>query len=139
MRVTRRAFLQALGASAVAAAVARGALTRAEEAGQRLKTWATPEETLVPAICQQCPGGCGVLVRVLDGSKKRVAVPVTVTGEKGKLEGRSRGETADLNDLLGFDLAPATGYTVSAGGVEKKVTTGAAATQQVVEIVLPTR
>jgi len=67
MRVTRRGFLQALGASAGAAAVTGGALTRAEQAGQRLKTWATPEETVVPAICQQCPGGCGVLVRVLDG------------------------------------------------------------------------
>ncbi|HSE96232.1 MAG TPA: molybdopterin-dependent oxidoreductase, partial [Methylomirabilota bacterium] len=67
MRVTRRGFLQALGTSAGAAAVTGGALTRAEQAGQRLKTWATPEETVVPAICQQCPGGCGVLVRVLDG------------------------------------------------------------------------
>jgi hypothetical protein len=77
-----------------------------------------------------------VLVRVLDGSKKRVAVPVTVAGEKGKLEGKSRGETADLNDLLGFDLSPGQTYTVAAGGVEKKITTGAAATQQVVEIVI---
>ncbi len=67
MRVTRRRFLQALGASAGAAAVTGSMLTRAEQAGQRLKTWATPEQTVVPAICQQCPGGCGVLVRVLDG------------------------------------------------------------------------
>ncbi|HSC70946.1 MAG TPA: molybdopterin-dependent oxidoreductase [Candidatus Methylomirabilis sp.] len=67
MRVTRRRFLQALGASAGVAAVTGGMMTRAEQAGQRLKTWATPEETVIPAICQQCPGGCGVLVRVLDG------------------------------------------------------------------------
>jgi anaerobic selenocysteine-containing dehydrogenase len=67
MRVTRRGFLQALGTSAGAAAVTGGALTRADQAGQRLKAWATPEETVIPAICQQCPGGCGVLVRVLDG------------------------------------------------------------------------
>ena len=78
-----------------------------------------------------------VLVRVLDASKKRVAVPVTVTGEKTKLDGKSRGETADLNDLLGFDLPPGQTYTVAAGGAEKKITTGAAATQQVVEFVLP--
>ena len=80
-----------------------------------------------------------VLVRVVDGSKKRVAVPVTVAGEKTKLTGTSRGETADTNDLLTFDLAPATALTVSAGGVEKKVTTGKSGEQQVVEIVLPAK
>ena len=80
-----------------------------------------------------------VVVRVLDGAKKRVAVSVTVTGEKVKLEGKSRGETADLNDLLGFDLPPGKAYTVTAGGVEKAITAGAAATQQVVEIVLPVK
>jgi Transglutaminase-like superfamily len=79
-----------------------------------------------------------VLIRVVDDSKKRVAVPVTVAGEK-KLDGTSRGETADANDLLGFDLSPGKAYTVQAGVVEKKITTGKAGEQQVVEIVLPTR
>lgn len=80
-----------------------------------------------------------VLVRVLDSAKKRVAVPVTVTGGKDKLEGKSRGETADFNDLLGFDLAPGTEYTIKAGGVDKAIRTGKAGEQQVVEMALPAR
>ena len=63
--------------------------------------------------------------------------PVTVAGETTKHAGTSRGETADTNDLLGFDLPPGQAYTVTAGGAEKKITTGQAGEQQVVEIVLP--
>lgn len=81
-----------------------------------------------------------LLVRVVDGAKKRVAVPVTVTvadDPKAKLEGTSRGDTADANDLLKFDLRPGKEYTVSAGGAEKAVKAGAAGTEQVIELVLP--
>ncbi|MBI2466826.1 MAG: molybdopterin-dependent oxidoreductase [Candidatus Rokubacteria bacterium] len=67
MRVTRRGFLQALGGTAGAAAVARERLGRADQAAQDLERWATPKETLVRSICQQCPGGCGLVVRTLDG------------------------------------------------------------------------
>ncbi len=67
MRVTRRGFLGVLGGTAGAAALVRGTLTQAEQAGADLTRWATPEEVLVPSICQQCPGGCGLLVRTLDG------------------------------------------------------------------------
>jgi len=67
MRVTRRRFLQVVGGTAGAAALARGRLTKAEQAGQNLEQWATPEEVVVPSVCQQCPGGCGILVRTLDG------------------------------------------------------------------------
>lgn len=67
MRVTRRRFFQVLGGTAGAAALAAGKLATAEQVGQSLKPWATPEEVVVPSICQQCPGGCGVLVRSLDG------------------------------------------------------------------------
>lgn len=80
-----------------------------------------------------------VLVRVVDGSKKRVAVAVTVAGEKTKLTGTSRGETADTNDLLAFDLPPAEEFTLTAGGVDKKITTGKAGGQQVVEIQMPAK
>jgi hypothetical protein len=78
-----------------------------------------------------------VSIRVLDADKKRVAVPVTVTGDKTRLEGTSRGEKADRNDLLGFDLSPGKAYTINAGGVEKTLTAGKAGDEQVVEIVLP--
>ncbi len=67
MRVTRRGFLQALGGTAGVAALARGVPAKTDLAAQELDRWARPEERLVPSICQQCPGGCGLLVRVLDG------------------------------------------------------------------------
>jgi anaerobic selenocysteine-containing dehydrogenase len=67
MRVTRRGFLQVLGATAGGAAMARERLTGAEQASQDLTRWATPEEVTIPSICQQCPGGCGLLVRTHDG------------------------------------------------------------------------
>ena len=67
MRVTRRGFLQALGGTAGAAALVGGRLAGAQQTGEGLRRWATPEEILVPSICQQCPGGCGLLVRTLDG------------------------------------------------------------------------
>jgi hypothetical protein len=80
-----------------------------------------------------------VLVRVVDSSKKRLAVAVTVTGEKTGLSGTSRGESADTNDLLTFDLPPAKEFVVTAGGVEKKITTGKAGEQRVVEIQVPAK
>ncbi|MBI1893297.1 MAG: molybdopterin-dependent oxidoreductase [Candidatus Rokubacteria bacterium] len=67
MRVTRRGFLQVLGGTATGAALIKQRLVKAEDAGQDLNKWATPEEVVVPSICQQCPGGCGLLVRTLDG------------------------------------------------------------------------
>jgi len=67
MRVTRRSFMQALGGTAGAATLAGGGLVMAQQASEDLQRWATPAETLVPSICQQCPGGCGLLVRSLDG------------------------------------------------------------------------
>src|SRR3970040_2826317 len=67
MRVTRRRFLQVLGGTAGATAPAKVRLSTGEQAGQDLRRWATPEEIGVPSLCQQCPGGCGILVRTLDG------------------------------------------------------------------------
>ena len=76
-----------------------------------------------------------VLVRVVNAAKKRVAVAVTVTGDKKAHEGKSRGETADTNDILAFDLPPNAEFVVKVGGATKTVKTGAAGTQQTVEIV----
>src|SRR3970282_2610558 len=67
MRGTRRGCFQAAGGAAGAAALIQGTLAKAEQAGEDLRRWATPEEVLVPSICQQCPGGCGLTVRTLDG------------------------------------------------------------------------
>ena len=67
MRFTRRKFFQVLGGTAGAAALVRGQLAKVGQAAEDLERWAKPEEDLVASICQQCPGGCGLLVRVLDG------------------------------------------------------------------------
>ena len=67
MQVTRRRFLQFVSGSAGAAALLRDRLSGVGQAADDLQHWATPEEVLVPSICQQCPGGCGLLVRTLDG------------------------------------------------------------------------
>lgn len=75
-----------------------------------------------------------VLIRVFDGEKKRVAVVVTVTAKVEpitKVEGRSRGETADTNDILSFDLQPEREYVVAAAGVEKTFKTAANGQQQI--------
>jgi hypothetical protein len=103
-----------------------------------LQSKTVPAENVTDRYAKPAPKAdtVRVLIRLLDGAKKRVAVAVTVTGDKN-LEGTSRGETADTNDLLGFSLPPGMEITVSAGGVEKKVTTGKAGEQQVIEIVLP--
>lgn len=67
MRLTRRGFLQALSGAAGVAALAKGQAPGIGQAAQEFERWATPEEIPVPSICQQCPGGCGLLVRTLDG------------------------------------------------------------------------
>jgi menaquinone reductase, molybdopterin-binding-like subunit len=67
MRVSRRGFIGALGGAAGAAALASRGLATVDVASQDFERWATPEESWVPSICQQCPGGCGLLVRTLDG------------------------------------------------------------------------
>ncbi|MBI4594473.1 MAG: molybdopterin-dependent oxidoreductase [Candidatus Rokubacteria bacterium] len=71
--MTRRGFLQALGGTAGSAALIRNRLATAEQAGDDLHRWATPDEVVVPSICQQCPGGCGLLVRTLDGEVAGIA------------------------------------------------------------------
>ncbi|WP_157369350.1 transglutaminase-like domain-containing protein [Zavarzinella formosa] len=78
-----------------------------------------------------------VSIRVIDQGKKRIATAVAVTaaGEtKPAFEGTSRGENADLNDLLHFDLAPEKEYVVKIGQTSQPIKTGKAGTQQLVEI-----
>jgi anaerobic selenocysteine-containing dehydrogenase len=74
MRFTRRTFFKVLGGTAGAAVVAKGLISsKVGDAAEDLKRWATPEEVMVPSICQQCPGGCGLLVRTLDGEVSGIA------------------------------------------------------------------
>lgn len=74
MRFTRRTFLQLLGGTAGAAVVAKEQISsRVGHAAEDVERWAKPEEVLVPSICQQCPGGCGLMVRTLDGEVAGIA------------------------------------------------------------------
>ena len=67
MIFSRRNFLKAMGLTATTATVAGGTTADLGQASEDLARWATPEDRWVPSICQQCPAGCGLLVRGLDG------------------------------------------------------------------------
>ena len=89
-------------------------LSAVDQVAGDVQRWAKPEEVVVPTICQQCPGGCGLLARTLDGEvsgisgnpfhpinrgalcpkafgglqllydPKRIKAPMARTGERGK-------------------------------------------------------
>jgi hypothetical protein len=77
-----------------------------------------------------------VLIRVIDASKKRVVADVTMTDGKKELTGKSKGESADTNDFLTFDLKPDAEYTVTVSGVTKAFKTDAAGKTQTVQVEL---
>ncbi|MEO2088412.1 MAG: transglutaminase-like domain-containing protein [Gemmataceae bacterium] len=77
-----------------------------------------------------------VLIRVTDANKKRVAADVMVTDGKKELAGKSKGESADTNDFLTFDLKPDTEYTVTVSGVTKAFKSDAAGKTQTVQVEL---
>jgi hypothetical protein len=82
-----------------------------------------------------------VSIRVINPEKKRLALPVTLmeaADSKTPLQGTSRGDTADLNELLSFDLQPERGYTITVAGVRRTIKTGAAGGQQTIEITVET-
>lgn len=104
-----------------------------------------PAENVTDRYAKKAPAKAEtvhVLVRVIDQGKKRVAIPVTVM-EKAEgakaLMGTSRGETADLNDILSFDLTPGREYTITAGKLERKIKTGAAGEQLTIEILIDSK
>lgn len=81
-----------------------------------------------------------LLVRVLNADGKRVERPVTVTDAadaKREFRGKSRGETADTNDIAGFDLTPGGEYQVEVDRTTTSVTLPADGKEHVVEIRLP--
>jgi anaerobic selenocysteine-containing dehydrogenase len=65
MSITRRGLL-GVAAGATGIGLVRHHLARADDrpAPARLPQY---DESLVPTVCQQCPGGCGLLARVIDG------------------------------------------------------------------------
>jgi len=81
-----------------------------------------------------------LLVRVLDGQRQRVVQGVRViaqTEAKDELSGESRGESADLNDILKFEVQPGADYVVKVGDLERKVRVVTDTGEFLVEIVQP--
>jgi anaerobic selenocysteine-containing dehydrogenase len=74
-KISRRTFLKVLGASTTAATayeLRRGgsllrALTQEEEAALQ-----APQEQWLPTVCGQCPAGCGIMVRVVEGRAVKI-------------------------------------------------------------------
>jgi len=81
-----------------------------------------------------------LLVRVLDGERQRVVKGVRVIAQSEgnqELAGESRGESADLNDILKFDVQPGADYVVKVGDLERKVKVVTDTGELIVEIVVP--
>ncbi|HVK08727.1 MAG TPA: transglutaminase-like domain-containing protein [Gemmataceae bacterium] len=100
-----------------------------------------PAENVTDRYAKPAPKGstAKIFVRVVTEARSRVEVAVTVTAAgavKPHAEGKSRGERADLNDLLTFELPPDREFVVKAEGTAKAVKTGPAGGQQTVEIVV---
>jgi hypothetical protein len=85
-----------------------------------------------------------LLVRVVGPDGSRVAEKVRVVADpnsKGavSLDGLSRGETADTNDILGFDLKRGVQVIISVAGVQRKLVTSATGSEQWVEVAVPNK
>ena len=81
MKVTRRGFLGWTGAAAAAVVTGReGVRTLADVGAATYEAEVPPQglEAWVASVCQQCPGGCGILVRTItaieDGKKRAVKI-----------------------------------------------------------------
>ena len=85
-----------------------------------------------------------ILVKVLDTGGKRVSLPVTLTANgETPVTGTSHGETADMNDILGFDIfrtCPPRQYRItvqSAGGAVLRTIMAGMEPQELVTVKLP--
>ncbi|MFQ5460837.1 MAG: molybdopterin-dependent oxidoreductase, partial [Anaerolineae bacterium] len=74
MTLSRRRFLHLLGGSAVGLTAAGLAPPTADIPAAEEEEWVRPrdrwtpkEEQWITSVCQQCPGGCGIRVRLVDG------------------------------------------------------------------------
>ncbi len=74
MGLTRRTFLRtgALGASAAALAQGCAEAGKAVEGLGPAKKLRASEEAWVPSVCLQCPAGCGILVRTMEGRALKI-------------------------------------------------------------------
>ncbi|HXH14022.1 MAG TPA: molybdopterin-dependent oxidoreductase [Alphaproteobacteria bacterium] len=82
MRLSRRSFLKA--STATGAAVTLSGPT-SQILGRPAMSWASRQERWVPSVCLQCPAGCGILVRVVDGRAVKIEGHPTHPINEGKL------------------------------------------------------
>lgn len=77
MRLSRRTFIASVGGAAAGAAagtaVFRALGQQPQSVDQVLQDWVNYEEEFRVSVCQQCPGGCGILARVVDGKLVKIA------------------------------------------------------------------
>lgn len=73
MKISRRRLLTSLGGAAAGLAGWNLFGQSPAQTQALLEEWSNYEEQFRVSICQQCPGGCGILVRVVDGNVVRIA------------------------------------------------------------------
>lgn len=71
MSLKRRDFLKIIGGSALSFSIFDCA-TKNYHSSIRKNEWAPRVDNWVQSICQACPGGCGILVRVVDGKAVKI-------------------------------------------------------------------
>jgi anaerobic selenocysteine-containing dehydrogenase len=67
MELDRREFLRFSTAAFAGLALSGCVLKKLIEADEADAPWSPGPESWIPSVCQQCPGGCGITVRVIDG------------------------------------------------------------------------
>lgn len=72
MKLSRRRFLQLLGGATTGLATAGCSWELMPASGAEPKKWTNLTEEWIPSICQQCPGGCGLMVRVVDNQAVKI-------------------------------------------------------------------
>jgi anaerobic selenocysteine-containing dehydrogenase len=72
MKLSRRRFLQLMGGTASGLATTGCGLELMPTSGAEPKKWTNLVEEWIPSICQQCPGGCGLIVRVVDNQAVKI-------------------------------------------------------------------
>ncbi|MBI4595574.1 MAG: molybdopterin-dependent oxidoreductase [Candidatus Tectomicrobia bacterium] len=73
MTIGRREFLKIMGGAAAGLALSQVPFTKllAEQTAEKGNREVTPE-VWAPSICTQCPAGCGILVRVVEGKAVKI-------------------------------------------------------------------
>ncbi|MFQ6109317.1 MAG: molybdopterin-dependent oxidoreductase, partial [Candidatus Aminicenantales bacterium] len=65
MSLKRRDFLKIAGGLSLGAPLYNCSLKRISDSAAKSR-WLSPLERWIPTVCQGCPGGCGILARVID-------------------------------------------------------------------------